>query len=135
MGQRRRPFHGGQSVGGQGRGLGHGREHRPGRNTGARGGGDELGRAGLAGKVDRHFFEQFSGAILLTVLNAAAYAAAAGNSSTAVVVNSGSTTGGLGAAGSALTPTAIPPTIKVAQGTPIRIFVQRDLDFTGGVGR
>ena len=101
------------------------------------GGGDTLGRAGLAGKVDRHFFEQFSGAILLTVLNAAAYAAAAGNSSTAVVVNSGSTTGGLGGAGSALTPAAIPPTIKVAQGTPIRIFVQRDLDFTpvGGVGR
>ncbi len=91
------------------------------------GGGDTLGRAGLAGKVDRHFFERFSGAVLLTVLNAAAYAAAAGNSSTAVVVNSSSGTGG---ATSSLVPTDIPPTIKVAQGTPIRIFVQRDLDFT-----
>ena len=61
------------------------------------------------------------------MLQAAAYVAASSNSSTAVVVNSSSGTGGTT---SGLVPTDIPPTIKVAQGTPIRIFVQRDLDFT-----
>ena len=91
-------------------------------------GGDELGRAGLAGKVDHHFFERFSGAVLLTVLDAAAYAAA-GTPSTEVVVGQG-TTGGVGGAASSFTPANIAPTIKVAQGTPIRIFVSRDLDFT-----
>jgi type IV secretion system protein VirB10 len=91
-------------------------------------GADELGRAGMAGKVDRHFFEQFSGAILLTVLEGG-LTALSNNPSTTVVVGS-SSGGGLGAAASALTPQAIPPTIKVAQGSPIRIFVARDLDFT-----
>ena len=95
------------------------------------GGGDTLGRAGLAGKVDRHFFERFSGAVLLTVLNAAAFAAA-GTPSTQVTIGS---TAGSGGATSGLLPTDIPPTIKVAQGTPIRIFVQRDLDFTPVDGR
>ena len=97
-------------------------------------GGDELGRAGLAGKVDHHFFERFSGAVLLTVVNAAAYAAA-GTPSTEVVVGQSGAAGGLGGAASSFTPANIPPTIKVAQGTPIRIFVSRDLDFTPVDGR
>jgi type IV secretion system protein VirB10 len=88
---------------------------------------DALGRAGLDGKVDRHFFEQFSGAILLTVLDAAV-TSAAGQPSTQVVIGSSTGSSGIGAA--ALTPTVIPPTIKVPQGSPIRIFVARDLDFS-----
>jgi type IV secretory pathway VirB10-like protein len=88
---------------------------------------DSLGRAGLDGKVDRHFFEQFSGAILLTVLDAGV-ASLANQPSTQVVIGSGTAGTGLGAA--AITPTPIPPTIKVAQGAPIRIFVARDLDFS-----
>ncbi len=99
------------------------------------GGGDTLGRAGLAGSVDTHFFERFSGAILLTVLNAGASAAAtaaSGVPSTEVVIGStaAGAVGGVTAPLSALTPTDIPPTIKVAQGTPLLIFVQRDLDFS-----
>ncbi|MHB8287194.1 MAG: type IV secretion system protein VirB10, partial [Caulobacteraceae bacterium] len=90
-------------------------------------GADELGRAGMAGKVDRHFFEQFSGAILLTVLEGGLTALSNNPSTTVVVGSSGS---GLSTATSALTPQAIPPTIRVAQGSPIRIFVARDLDFT-----
>jgi len=88
---------------------------------------DALGRAGLDGKVDRHFFEQFSGAILLTVLDAAV-TSAAGQPSTQVVI--GSSSGGSGIGAAALSPTPIPPTIKVPQGSPIRIFVARDLDFS-----
>ncbi len=98
------------------------------------GGGDLLGRAGLAGQVDRHFFERFSGAVLLTVLNAGA-TALAGNNSTTVVVGSSSEATGLASSVSALAPASIPPTIKVAQGTPVRIFVARDLDFTPVDGR
>ena len=88
---------------------------------------DSLGRAGLDGKVDRHFFEQFSGAILLTVLDAGV-TSLAGQPSTQVVIGSSTGASGLGAA--AITPTQISPTIKVPQGAPIRIFVARDLDFT-----
>jgi type IV secretion system protein VirB10 len=95
------------------------------------GGGDTLGRAGLAGKVDTHFLQEFSGAILLTALNAGA-AAVAGVPQTEVVVSSGSggAAGGLTGPFAALAPVAIPPTIKVAQGTPLLIIVQRDLDFS-----
>jgi type IV secretion system protein VirB10 len=93
------------------------------------GGGDTLGRAGLAGSVDNHFFQRFSGAVLLTVLNAAA-TAASGTPSTEVVVGSAAPTAGAAGAASAFAPADIPPTIKVAQGAPVRIFVARDLDFT-----
>jgi type IV secretion system protein VirB10 len=95
------------------------------------GGGDTLGRAGLAGQVDTHFLERFSGAVLLTVLNAGA-TAVAGVPSTEVVVGSAGAgaMSGLAAPLAAFTPADIPPTIKVAQGTPLLIFVQRDLDFT-----
>jgi len=101
------------------------------------GGGDPLGRAGLAGKVDTHFFEEFSGAVLLTALSAGA-SAAAGAPSTEVVIGSGASgaTGGIAAPFAAFAPVNIPPTIKVAQGTPILIFVQRDLDFVNvGAGK
>ena len=67
--------------------------------------------------------------MLLTVLNAAV-TAAAGTPSTEVVVGSSQEATGLAGSVSALAPANIPPTIKVAQGTPLRIFVARDLDFT-----
>jgi len=101
------------------------------------GGGDTLGRAGLAGKVDTHFIEEFSGAVLLTALSAGA-SAVAGVPSTEVVIGSGSSgaAGGIAAPFAAFAPVNIPPTIKVAQGTPILIFVQRDLDFANvGAGK
>jgi len=101
------------------------------------GGGDPLGRAGLAGRVDTHFIEEFSGAVLLTALSAGA-SAAAGVPSTEVVIGSGASgaAGGIAAPFAAFAPVNIPPTIKVAQGTPILIFVQRDLDFANvGAGK
>ena len=92
-------------------------------------GGDSLGRAGLGGTVDRHFFERFSGAILLSVVDAG-IAALSRNQSTQVIVGSSSDASGVGGAASAFAPANISPTIKVPQGTPIRIIVARDLDFT-----
>lgn len=87
---------------------------------------DPLGRAGLAGKVDTHFLERFSGAILLSVIDAG-LSDLSNHSSTQIVIGSSQDAASAGL--SALVPAAIPPTIKVAQGTAIRIFVARDLDF------
>ena len=92
-------------------------------------GADELGRAGLAGRVDRHFFERFGGALLLSVISLGEAALNSGNS-TQVVIGSSSDASSLAGAASAFTPQNISPTIKVLQGTAIRIFVARDLDFT-----
>jgi type IV secretion system protein VirB10 len=84
---------------------------------------DMAGSAGLAGKVDDHFMKRFSSAALLTVIGGLS---AIGNAS---VVLSG---GGQSAASvAAQRDTAIPPTIRVAQGQPIRVFTAKDLDFSG----
>lgn len=87
---------------------------------------DELGRGGLTGKVDRHFFTRFGGSILLSVLNAGIAAVGDGPTTTIAIGSPGQAT----AAASMVQPENIPPTIKVAQGESIRIFVARDLDFS-----
>lgn len=88
---------------------------------------DALGRGGLEGDVDRHFFRRFSGSILLSVLNAAV-SAVGQTPSTQISIGSPAAASGL--ASSALQGEAIPPTIKVSQGEAIRIFLARDLDFS-----
>jgi type IV secretion system protein VirB10 len=65
----------------------------------------------------------------LTVLNAGANAVA-GVPSTEVVIGSSQQAAGLAGSASAFAPASIPPTIKVAQGTPVLIFVAKDLDFS-----
>ena len=89
---------------------------------------DALGRGGLTGDVNRHFFRRFSGSILLSVLNAGV-ASIGTTPSTQISIGNASTAAGL--ASSAMQGDAIPPTIKVAQGEIINIFVARDLDFSG----
>lgn len=89
---------------------------------------DALGRGGLTGDVNRHFFRRFSGSILLSVLNAGV-AAIGTTPSTQISIGNATTAAGL--ASSAMQGDAIPPTIKVAQGEIINIFVARDLDFSG----
>ena len=88
---------------------------------------DELGRGGLPGEVNRHFIRRFSGAILLSVLNAGV-ALIGQTPSTQISIGSAGAATGL--ATSALQGDAIPPTIKVMQGAAINIFVARDLDFS-----
>ena len=92
-------------------------------------GDDALGRGGLTGEVNSHFFTRFGGAVLLSVLNTG-LAAVAGTPSTQVVI--GSPAAAVGAAASAVVPTGetVLPTIEVAQGAAITIFVARDLDFS-----
>jgi len=82
------------------------------------------GNSGLAGKVDGHFMKRFGSAVLLSVVGGLG---ALGSGGTAVVLQGG----GQSAAGvAAARDTAIPPTIRVRQGQPIRIFTARDLDFS-----
>ncbi len=89
---------------------------------------DPLGRAGVTGKVDSHFMRRFGAALLLSVIDAGSRAISAGSGN---VVIAGGTSGVASAAGATLqNDVNIPPTIKVAQGTAIRIFLNRDLDFS-----
>jgi type IV secretion system protein VirB10 len=88
---------------------------------------DTLGRAGLDGKVNRHFFQRFGSAILLSVIDVGANALIYDNNSSIVI---GSTSEAQAVAAQALSQQMnIPPTITVKQGTEIRIFLARDLYF------
>ncbi|KPF78010.1 hypothetical protein IP88_04930 [alpha proteobacterium AAP81b] len=90
---------------------------------------DPLGTAGLGGKVNSHFLRRFGAATLLSVITGGIdYLVNTANRGGSVVV--GSPTAATQLAGIALQREIdIPPTIKVAQGTPVRVFVARDLDF------
>lgn len=90
---------------------------------------DELGRGGVTGKVNRHFLQRFGGAILMSVLTGGvtALANSVSNGSTVIVGTAGQATS---LANEATGSAQIPPTIVTAQGSPVRIFVARDLDFT-----
>lgn len=89
---------------------------------------DPLGRAGLGGKVNTHFFERFGGAILQSTLDigvAAASRRVAGDSVVVALPGSAVTN-----TTKDLAPTDIKPTLKVRQGTSVSVFVARDLDFS-----
>ena len=93
---------------------------------------DPLGRAGLEGDIDAHFFQIFGAAILLSILDggldvAIEMARQQGNDNTMIIQNES----GLGRAGEVALQDSlqIQPTIHVDQGTRISILVARDLDF------
>ncbi|HVZ99350.1 MAG TPA: TrbI/VirB10 family protein [Caulobacterales bacterium] len=88
-------------------------------------GADALGRGGLPGRVDTHFMRRFGGAILLSLITAGANAAASDTDTQVIIAN---TRGVTDAAASGISNVA--PTVDVPQGTPIRVFVTRDLDFS-----
>jgi len=89
---------------------------------------DPLGRGGLPGTADTHFFQRFGSAILLSVVSAGVNAAS-GNSTSVVI---GSATQANQIASIALQKQIdIPTTIKVPQGAPVQVSVARDLDFSG----
>jgi type IV secretion system protein VirB10 len=88
---------------------------------------DELGRSGLSGEVNRHFFQRFGAAILISVISGAVQAAATRDSGGTVIYNPSTS-------GDVLTEVlrgtvSIPPTITKNQGDRIQVFVARDLDF------
>ncbi|MDB5713581.1 MAG: type secretion protein [Sphingomonadales bacterium] len=91
---------------------------------------DDLGRGGVAGKVNRHFLQRFGSAILLSVLTGGISAATASLNRNGPTVIVGSTSEATSLATQADRGGEIPPTIKTPQGVNVRIFVARDLDFT-----
>lgn len=88
---------------------------------------DALGRGGLAGDVDTHFLQRFGGAVLLSLIDIGVASATSG-ASTAIIV-AGARTGDTATA-SIAKDQSIAPTVKVPQGSPVRVFVSQDLDFT-----
>jgi len=92
-------------------------------------GADELGRSGLAGEVDHHFWERFGAAILVSTLDGAVQAASqsATHGNGAVIYSPSASTGILT---EVLKSTVnIPPTIRKQNGDRIQVLVARDLDF------
>jgi type IV secretion system protein VirB10 len=89
---------------------------------------DALGRSGLEGRVDRHFWERFGAAALVSTIDGAVQSELQSSSRGGTVV---------------LDPTAsedvlteilrstvdIPPTIRVRNGARIQVLVARDVDF------
>ena len=93
---------------------------------------DQLGRGGLDGETDEHFFRRFGSSILLSVMTAGLDAAGPARTGSVNAVVIGSPQQASNIASIALQRQIdIPVTIKVAQGTPLQVFVTRDLDFSG----
>jgi type IV secretion system protein VirB10 len=90
---------------------------------------DELGRAGVSGEVQRHFWERFGAAVLISVVNGAVQAgvqAASPPGGTVIYAPAGSTD----ILTEVLKETVqIPPTIVKANGDRIQVLVARDVDF------
>ncbi|RLA54468.1 MAG: type VI secretion protein [Gammaproteobacteria bacterium] len=93
---------------------------------------DLLGRSGLEGDLDTHFFKIFGASVLLSLVDGAIAIGVASvrdssGSNTTILQNTNSLNR---AAEIALENSInIPPTIHVDQGTAIQVFVARDLDF------
>jgi len=90
---------------------------------------DELGRSGLPGEVNRHFWDRFGAAILISVIDGATQAAvqSTARSGGAIIYNPATSQDALT---DVLKGTInIPPTVVKHQGDRIQILVARDLDF------
>ena len=93
-----------------------------------------LGRAGHGGYVDTHFWERFSGAILLSVIDDVGnYISTQANKGNGDSISFGGTSEAAGNASSIALKNSIniPPTLHKNQGEHINVFVARDLDFRG----
>jgi type IV secretion system protein VirB10 len=87
---------------------------------------DELGRAGLAGEVNRHFWQRFGAAILVTIIDAGAESAVQSGNGTVIY----DPTATQDVTSEVLKDTLhIPPTVVKNQGDRIQVLVARDLDF------
>ena len=90
---------------------------------------DELGRAGLPGEVNRHFWERFGAAIFVSVIDGAVQAAVqrSSNGDGTVIVNPSTSSDIMT---EVLRSTInIPPTVAKQHGDRIAVLVARDLDF------
>lgn len=89
---------------------------------------DQLGRAGIKGKVNSQFAARFGGALLQSVIDVGAFAAVRSLSDSPFFV---AVPGAVQGSSSPLIGPPPRPTLRVRQGTRISVFVARDLDFSG----
>ncbi|CAA9891716.1 conserved hypothetical protein [Candidatus Methylobacter favarea] len=94
---------------------------------------DALGRSGIAGEADNHFWDRFGAAILISVINGVIQA---GSNYASGAGNSGGTTFNYNTQqpNSVMTEVLrstvnIPPTLNIPQGERIQILFARDVDF------
>jgi type IV secretion system protein VirB10 len=83
---------------------------------------DFAGRTGLTGQVNSHFMKRFGSAMLMSVVGGLGTLAGG----TSVTLSSGQSAASV----AAQRDSTIPPTIRIPQGQPIRVFTARDLDFS-----
>jgi len=90
---------------------------------------DELGRSGLPGDVDRHFWDRFGAAVLVTVLDGGVQAAVQSQNRNGgtVIYNTGDAQGLI--TESLKGTIDIPPTVSKPNGARVQVLVARDLDF------
>lgn len=99
------------------------------------GGTDPLGRAGVAGDVDNHFWTIFGASALLSLIGAGAATAGVNPDqaqfNSAAIYRAGVAQSFNRSASTVLDRYLdIKPTIRIAHGEPLKVFVARDLDFS-----
>ena len=88
---------------------------------------DEIGRSGLPGEVNRHFFQRFGAAMLVSVIEGAVQAAAQPSNGGTVIYDPSASANIMT---EVLRSTVnIPPTVTKHNGDRIQVLVARDLDF------
>ncbi|HEY0745609.1 MAG TPA: type IV secretion system protein VirB10, partial [Steroidobacteraceae bacterium] len=90
---------------------------------------DELGRSGVTGSVNNHFWARFGAALLVSVIDGVIQGAATRQESTGstLIINP---QGGQQVTDDILRNTInIPPTIGINQGARVQVIVARDVDF------
>ena len=88
---------------------------------------DELGRSGLAGQVNNHFWDRFGAAILISIIDGVVQSGVRNTGNGTVIVDPSASTGVMT---EVLKSTVnIPPTVTKQNGDRIQVLVARDLDF------
>jgi type IV secretory pathway VirB10-like protein len=88
---------------------------------------DELGRSGLSGEIDYHWWKRFGTALLITVVDAAVQGLTEKSAGSTVIINPSTSSQ---VATEVLRDTVhMPPTIEKPQGDRIQVLVARDVDF------
>lgn len=102
---------------------------------------DELGRSGITGEVDTHFWERFGSAIMVSLIDdigtsiVANQSKGSGSGNSTVVAFPQTVQGSQTVMGDVLKLTGdIPPTLTKQQGATVNIYVARDLDFRSVYG-
>ncbi len=94
-------------------------------------GADSLGRSGQEGEVDTRFFERFGSAALISFIGAAPQLIVGDDGGSGEVVDDLGDDFRRSTRSTVDEYLRIPPSISVAQGEPMTVFVNRDLEFPG----